>query len=791
MTLMSSLSGWCLRLACAVLVSSSANAAGPDKNGPEALASSIVSSPVSAWGTWNLPADSNSRTFSSFCRHLSARNLKDVYMPWLSERKRRKWVQTHCMQLPLWASWRGGLAPVFHHACNVTEEPTAADAVIGQALRLAFEYFLGRPEWSERGTCNPTIPENLEEADVSSAALIVGGGGLFSSSNSPSSRANARSSLNWLFNNSQMLAIEAAPLTLFGISCGAFGGNFKSSPCVIDTRIAQRVLAHPTSVIGVRESDAAENLMVSIGGKRRGRIRYQPCPTTLLGLLRPSLASTVLRSSEKRVLSLDISMHPRLTPRLGGPIKDGEIFYQLVEWCTRAYRAGWAIHLITSESWQWAKSPFLDYLAHLPHQPFTFELLRFASTASEGQDLLEYYRTQVTIAASTRAHGVMIPFGLHVATIALVADGELDSLLRAGFNETIRAVHLHALWRGSGNGNNSLTVADKLWQLLCDIDQRRHEVLRQIETLQGSLLSSTADTMADLGKRIFRKLGNLRTRLRLQELRPASTRLEAFLNLHLGKTIYVIGSGATAGYVNPNYFAGELAIGVNQACNRFTNLTYLLRKEPISKNFRQVLERSSPLTRHFVSRGSFGNLNCVNGEYVLKHFREATNVIVYEHSVQSLDYGDHILRELPPVPGASRVPRLVVSASTITTAIHLAAFMGAGRIILVGHDLLSLDGQDNFPGYHSAETLENFGVRNISVLKNSYHSWLKQAPVSADSISLRSLLMKRYPHLHINSLSPFIGLGLEGHHVGRLPPAKARGKAANQRGRSQRPRPAL
>eukprot|EP00965_Chrysotila_dentata_P021188 701555-Pleurochrysis_carterae.AAC.1 len=61
---------------------------------------------------------------------------------------------------------------------------------------------------------------------------------------------------------------------------------------------------------------------------------------------------------------------------------------------------------------------------------------------------------------------------------------------------------------------------------------------------------------------------------------------------------------------------------------------------------------------HFVSRGSFGKLNGINGEYVLEHFREATNVIVYEHSVQSLDFGDHILRELPPVPGASRVPRL-------------------------------------------------------------------------------------------------------------------------------------
>ena len=41
---------------------------------------------------------------------------------------------------------------------------------------------------------------------------------------------------------------------------------------------------------------------------------------------------------------------------------------------------------------------------------------------------------------------------------------------------------------------------------------------------------------------------------------------------------------------------------------------------------------------------------------------------------------------------------LVVSHSTITSAMHLAAYMGAATVILAGHDCGALDGQLNFAG---------------------------------------------------------------------------------------------
>jgi len=753
------------------------------------FAGSFASSPSSAWGSWNLPSDGSDRTHSSFCEAVKAGSNG---IAWLDEPNRLRWEKTRCLQLPLWAKWRGGRARVFHHPCNLAEDPTAVDAVIGQALRWTFEYFLGRPEWALRKTCDPTAPDNLEEADTSSAALVVGGGRRFGSPDWPAAaNRSGPSSSRWLLNQTQMLAIEAAPLLLFGVSCADFigepgsSGKGRPSRASMHNHFGFRVLAHPTSIIGIREPEAAMKLRRSVMDvNRRNRVRHQPCPTTLLGLLRPEFTSDALRDSAKRVLSLDVSFHPGLT-KLGDSVQVVHIMSALADWCTRAYRTGWTIHLTTTEPWlviqqARATSPFLDYLSHLPKQPFTYEVFQFPSAAKTGEDLLEYYRTRVTVAASTRVHGIMIPFGLQVAVIALVADSELDSFARHGLNGTLGVVRLDSLWRNKNEAGNS-TFADRLWGALCSIDQDRGKVLRHIQTVQGTLMRSTANTMAQLRSTIWDKLTTLQVRRELKEQQPNSSRLEAFLNLHMGKTIYVVGSGSTAGYIAPNYFDGELTIGVNQVCNRFSNLTYLLRKDAFSTaSFREVLKQCGPSTRHFVSRGARGFINNDNGKYVLAHHRQATNIIVYEHSICSSMYGDRMFHELPPLPDATHIPRLVTTSSTITTAIHLAAIMGAARIILVGHDLFSLDDQDNFPGYHTAATLRTHGHRNETHNRRRYRRWLTRDVVSLDSIHLRSLLKLRYPHLHINSLSPFIGLGLEGHHVERVPSTAVRRTAKSR-----------
>lgn len=47
---------------------------------------------------------------------------------------------------------------------------------------------------------------------------------------------------------------------------------------------------------------------------------------------------------------------------------------------------------------------------------------------------------------------------------------------------------------------------------------------------------------------------------------------------HQGSDIWIIGSGATAGYVAPEFFAGKISIGINLVLRRFRT-TYVIAKD--------------------------------------------------------------------------------------------------------------------------------------------------------------------------------------------------------------------
>jgi hypothetical protein len=108
------------------------------------------------------------------------------------------------------------------------------------------------------------------------------------------------------------------------------------------------------------------------------------------------------------------------------------------------------------------------------------------------------------------------------------------------------------------------------------------------------------------------------------------------------------------------------------------------------------------------------------------------------------------------MPSALPEKGLVVSYSTITTAIHLAAYMGAKTIILVGHDCGTLDGNMNCKNYHTPQTL---GI----VWKNpgQYANWVSQK-IEGQTIQLKHMLKEKYG-CSIYSLNPFINFNLEGH----------------------------
>lgn len=111
---------------------------------------------------------------------------------------------------------------------------------------------------------------------------------------------------------------------------------------------------------------------------------------------------------------------------------------------------------------------------------------------------------------------------------------------------------------------------------------------------------------------------------------------------------------------------------------------------------------------------------------------------------------DHPANGLEKVNWPEDPNQLVVSFSTITSALHLAAYMGFRTILVAGHDCGSVDGMMNPPGYLPP---------NPNTSQNYAH-WLTK--IEPQTVEVRRKIAESYG-AHVVSLNPFASLRLEGH----------------------------
>jgi len=212
-----------------------------------------------------------------------------------------------------------------------------------------------------------------------------------------------------------------------------------------------------------------------------------------------------------------------------------------------------------------------------------------------------------------------------------------------------------------------------------------------------------------------------------------------FKDLHKGKDIYIIASGKSLDYIPISFFENKITIGINQVFKRIKT-SYLVYKDP--KFLKDAISSGSTV---FISKHRYGNTNLpLNSIPVLG------KVCIYEHNKNSgtdlIDYSN--IKD-----------KLIVSRSTITTGMHLAAYMGAKDIILVSHDCGLLDGQSNFSNYYSG--ISDTPWNNWE----EYISWLNQ--IETQTIVVKKKLQEEYK-CNILSISPFINYNLEGHsYIGK------------------------
>ena len=214
---------------------------------------------------------------------------------------------------------------------------------------------------------------------------------------------------------------------------------------------------------------------------------------------------------------------------------------------------------------------------------------------------------------------------------------------------------------------------------------------------------------------------------------------------HKGEDIWVIAAGASMDYVYSSFFEGKTVIGCNRVDKKFP-CTYTIHKE--------LATLKSSVIPH------------------IKEFKKDSKLILaecrfadYKGVKNDLTYADYVYTHLPKPTQEPMVDRIgssddiVVSHSIITTAIHMASYMGAKNIIICGHDCGSINGNVHFAKYYT----KNF--RPILTSDTAYKKWVT-GNIEQHTIDVANKLREVYD-VNIHSLNPFINFGLEGNEYSR------------------------
>jgi hypothetical protein len=205
------------------------------------------------------------------------------------------------------------------------------------------------------------------------------------------------------------------------------------------------------------------------------------------------------------------------------------------------------------------------------------------------------------------------------------------------------------------------------------------------------------------------------------------TQLSDLQNIHAGKTIYVFGSGATLDYLNPRFFDDQICVATN-----------------------------------FVG-GVFG----LKSYYTFSHYEADSRIVCQEEGSvlvvcpRSQNLGTCFWNDEAPEgvvlfdtdcspPGCNFNPvglswplenTLVIGASSLHGSMHLAAYMGAKFIVLVGADCGQLAGKDRVEGYVAGDTYWGLYEMQLRLMK---------------------IKLKQAYDCDVHSLNPFVNYSLEG-----------------------------
>jgi hypothetical protein len=164
--------------------------------------------------------------------------------------------------------------------------------------------------------------------------------------------------------------------------------------------------------------------------------------------------------------------------------------------------------------------------------------------------------------------------------------------------------------------------------------------------------------------------------------------LQDLKDRHKGKSVWVCGSGPSMGWVTPKFFEGKTVVAINEVgfvfgLEDFYTATNYSSHHPVIAN-----NVAANPNRIFVTP----DMNLEASDMTATHVGSGNHITFRPHAP--------FWRPATDWPTDPDV--LITGGTSAHIAMHLACYMGASQVNLVGVDLGLVDGQENFAGYRKS-----------------------------------------------------------------------------------------
>lgn len=295
---------------------------------------------------------------------------------------------------------------VGHVAFYVSDGGNFGDAALPVAVRESIESVTGPTDWLPVHAHQLFDEARLELVNAQ-RSLIVGGGGLFL----PDTAPNANSGWQWNV-PADLLRRITVPVNVYAVGYNLFPGQSFHGDLFKRNLIT---LAEQARMIGLRNNGSIAAVRSQLPDRLATKLRFVPCPTTILEHIRPGLAPAVPGSG---TVLLNAAFD-RAERRFGDSY---DTFLAAMRQFVAAVRGlgaelRFAAHLPADE--RLVRDLRDDFGLQLPVEPF------YDMTLDEGY---ARYRS-ASVVVGMRGHATMIPFGLGTPVLSIVSHPKMRYFL--------------------------------------------------------------------------------------------------------------------------------------------------------------------------------------------------------------------------------------------------------------------------------------------------------------------------------------------------------------------------